>query len=332
MRKLSRALQTTAAAVGVTAAVAAWAAARSRPEPPRPRPPMPPEGLPPARMELVPGRGEFWVRDTGPTGDGPAILLLHGWMFPSDLNWFPSYEPLSAMGRVIAMDHRGHGHGLRPAEPFRLAHSADDAAALIRHLGVGPVIAVGYSMGGPIAQLLWRRHPDVVRGLVLCATTDRFNDSPRDRWLWRTMGALQLALRILPRHGWERLVERQAAGELRVRLTTLLREDTPEHVRALIPWFLSELARGTAEDVAEAGRELGRYDGRAFTGEIDVPTVAIVTTEDQLVPVDRQRAMAARIPGCEAVELPLDHDAAVSGAEVFVPALVKAVQRVIDRD
>jgi pimeloyl-ACP methyl ester carboxylesterase len=332
MSKLTRALTAAAAATGVAAGLAGWAAARSRPEPPRPRPPVPPGGLPPARMVTVPGRGEFWVRDTGPSDQDVTMLLLHGWMFPSDLNWFPSYEPLSASGRVIAMDHRGHGHGLRPAEPFRLAHSADDAAALVRHLGVGPVVAVGYSMGGPIAQLLWRRHRDVVRGLVLCATADTFNDSPRDRWLWRAMGGLQLALRILPRHSWERLVERQASGDLRVRLTTLLREDTPEHVRALIPWFLSELARGTAEDVAEAGRELGRYDGRAFTSEIDVPTVAIVTTEDQLVPVDRQRAMAARIPACESVELPLDHDAAVSGAEAFVPALVKAVQRVVDAD
>ena len=60
---------------------------------------------------------------------------------------------------VVALDHRGHGRGLQSDEPFRLADCADDVAALVDELGLGPVIVVGYSMGGPIAQLLWRRHP-----------------------------------------------------------------------------------------------------------------------------------------------------------------------------
>src|SRR5690349_23831945 len=47
----------------------------------------------------------------------------------------------------------------------RLADCADDAAALLETLGTGPVIAVGYSLGGPVAQLLWKRHPDLVSGL-----------------------------------------------------------------------------------------------------------------------------------------------------------------------
>lgn len=330
MRRATHLAARAATGAGIAALAVAWAAARSRPEREAPMP-VPPPGLPEGRLVAVPGRGEFFIRDTGPSGSGATILLLHGWMFPSDLNWFPSYGPLSEIGRVIAVDHRGHGHGIRPARPFRLTDAADDAADLVRHLGTGPVVAVGYSMGGPIAQLLWRRHPDVVRGLVLAATTDSFSQSPRDRALWRTMGILQLLLRLLPRHTVERLVQAQADGRVRVKITTLLRDDTPPEVRELIPWFLGELARGTAEDVAEAGRELGRYDGRAFLDEVDVPAVAIVTTQDQLVPVDRQRRMAARIPGCEVIELDLDHDAAVSGAHEFVPALVKAVTQVLDR-
>jgi len=75
---------------------------------------------------------------------------------------------------------------------------------------------------------------------------------------------------------------------------------------------------------------LGRYDGHTFTATIDVPTVALITTEDQLVPVERQRTMAQRIPGCDVIELALDHDAAVSGADVFIPALVKAVTGIHD--
>ena len=77
---------------------------------------------------------------------------------------------------MVALDHRGHGRGIRSRRPFHLEDCADDVAALTRELRLGPVTAVGYSMGGPIAQLLWRRHPEVVDGLVLCATAARFSD------------------------------------------------------------------------------------------------------------------------------------------------------------
>src|SRR5690348_11050534 len=73
--------------------------------------PEPPVEMPPARTVHVPGRGEFFVRDTG--GDGPPLLLLHGWTASADLNWYAQYGPLAAAGyRVIALDHRGHGRGL----------------------------------------------------------------------------------------------------------------------------------------------------------------------------------------------------------------------------
>ena len=57
--------------------------------------------LPPGRTVLVPGRGEFFLRDTG--GDGPPVLLVHGWMFPSDLNWLQSYRPLRDAPRIAPL-------------------------------------------------------------------------------------------------------------------------------------------------------------------------------------------------------------------------------------
>src|SRR4051794_11334439 len=69
-------------------------------------------------------------------------------MVSADLNWITAYDALIAAGyRVLALDHRGHGRGLRTPERFRLAHCSDDAAAILRHEGVERVIAVGYSMG-----------------------------------------------------------------------------------------------------------------------------------------------------------------------------------------
>lgn len=52
--------------------------------------------LPAGRIVHVRGRGEFMVRDSG--GDGPPVLLLHGWMFSAGLDWFRAYGPLEQAG------------------------------------------------------------------------------------------------------------------------------------------------------------------------------------------------------------------------------------------
>ena len=79
-----------------------------------------------AYLDAVEERGELFVRDTG--GSGPVVLLVHGWMFASDLNWLRVYAPLARAGyRVLAADLRGHGRGLRSSEDFTLQDCADDA-------------------------------------------------------------------------------------------------------------------------------------------------------------------------------------------------------------
>ena len=162
----------------------------------------PPRGLPPARTVVVEGRGEFFLRDTDPTAaagdDRPVVVLLHGWLVTADLNWHTAYGPLSEAGyRVIALDHRGHGRGLRPLVPFRLADCAADVAALLRTLRLGPATVVGYSMGGTIAQLVARDHSDVVSGLVLSATCQHFQDPDTQR-VWKWMGAAGVAMGLAP--------------------------------------------------------------------------------------------------------------------------------------
>src|SRR4029079_9382033 len=124
--------------------------------------------VPQGRRVALPGRGTTFIRELpGPPG-APTVLLLHGLMATGGLNWLQTFEPLSQHFRVVAVDHRGQGRGIRSWRRFRLADCADDAAALLEVLGIDEAIAVGYSMGGPIASLLWRRHPDRVAGLVLC--------------------------------------------------------------------------------------------------------------------------------------------------------------------
>lgn len=315
-----------------TAGTATYLAARPRTPRELPVPPLPPRGLPAARLVEVPGVGELFVRDTAPDAPPgtPVVVLVHGWLYPADVNWFRCYLPLAAQARVLAVDHRGHGRGLRAPTPFRLVDAADDIVALLRVLGTGPAVLVGYSMGGPIAQLAWQRHPGAVSGLVFAATGATFSDSPRDRWLWCLMGTLQLVLRLVPRQEWERLVDRQVQGA-RLQVSRMVHAGTPPEVLALLPWILGELQRGSAEDLAEAGRELGRYDARGWIGSVDVPAAVLITACDGLVPPSRQRDLAARLRAPHVAELPLDHDAVIAAPELFVPALLEAVHFVQDR-
>src|SRR5436305_6121708 len=160
-------------------------------------PPVPPTELPPARTVLVPDRGEFFLRDSG--GDGPPVMLLHGWMVSADLNWCGAYDALIAAGyRVLAIDHRGHGRGIRAMDRFRLADCAADTAAVLHQLNAAPAIVVGYSMGGVMAQLMARDHRDVISGLVLSATCQHFQDR-QDRRIWRLMGMMGVSLGLAPR-------------------------------------------------------------------------------------------------------------------------------------
>jgi pimeloyl-ACP methyl ester carboxylesterase len=270
--------------------------------------PEPPVPFPPARTVNVPGRGEFFLRDSG--GDGTPVLLLHGWTASADLNWYAQYGPLAQAGyRVLAIDHRGHGRGLRTVADFRLHDCADDAIGALRELGAGPALLAGYSMGGPIALLAARRHPDAVRGLVLCATASNWR-SPRIRAFWWTMSFWRLVLQLAPYGLWR-------AG-LRA---TGMRDAT---------WATGELVRGSARDIAEAGRELGRFDARPWLGEVTMPAAAVVTRSDNLVPPPWQRDLARRL-GAPVVESPGDHLASSNRAPEFTRALLDGLALVHER-
>ena len=270
--------------------------------------PLPPVPMPPGRIVTVPERGEMFVRDSG--GDGPPVLLLHGWMFSADLNWFTMYAPLAAAGyRVLAVDHRGHGRGIRGPQDFRLADCADDAAGLLRELGTGPALVAGYSMGGPISCLLARRHPELVRGIVLCATAAHWQ-TRRMRRFWRGMALVRLTLGLFPNAAWRRGL--RAAGF----------PDSP-----ITSWTASELTRGSARDIAEAGRELARYDGRPWLGELTLPAAVLVTTGDRAVSPRMQRGLAEAL-NATVFEAPGDHGAVIEKREEFAAALLAALGKV----
>src|SRR4051812_22750765 len=71
---------------------------------------------------------------------------------------------------VITFDHRGTGRTPGTEGDYSTRMFAADAAALIEELGVGPVDAIGHSMGGRVLQWLLLDRPDLVRRAVMAAT------------------------------------------------------------------------------------------------------------------------------------------------------------------
>jgi 3-oxoadipate enol-lactonase len=271
----------------------------------RPRP-----SMPPGYIAEVPGAGDLFYRDTGEPAKGSrgTVLLLHGWMVPSDPHWFRTFSVLQEQGyRVIAVDARGHGRGLRPGRPFELKDCAADAAALVRYLDCGPVLCVGYSMGGLLAQLMAKRHPDEVSGAVLAATAAELRDSLLLQLVWSGMGAFQWWLRLAPRWTWNVAVKAVVQGD-----------------DATIEWAVGELRRGAAEDIAEAGRDIGRFDSRPWLEDVRQPMVVLITTMDLLVPQSRQRELARRLEA-PTVEVESDHLAPATTPRRFHRGLCEAL-------
>ncbi len=96
-------------------------------------------------------------------GAGPCLLLLHGFALDRRM-WAPQLEGLSDRFRVVAYDTRGFGRSSMPGRhPFK---HCEDAAALIEHLGLAPVVAVGHSIGGHHLLELALTRPDLVRGFA----------------------------------------------------------------------------------------------------------------------------------------------------------------------
>jgi hypothetical protein len=96
-------------------------------------------------------------------------------------------------------------------------------------------------------------------------------------------------------------------------------------------WYAAELTRGSAKDIAEAGRELGRYDGRPWLPSVRVPAAVVVTTADSAVPPAKQRELAALL-SAPIFDSPGDHGAVVAEADAFSARLLEALDHVGARD
>ncbi|MDQ3812028.1 MAG: alpha/beta hydrolase [Chloroflexota bacterium] len=98
-------------------------------------------------------------------GDGPPIVLVHGFASSFEGNWGQSgwIDFLVAHGRqVVGVDCRGHGESGKPrdAAAYEVRHMADDVIAAMDAAGVRRADLMGYSMGGRLVINLLARFPD----------------------------------------------------------------------------------------------------------------------------------------------------------------------------
>ncbi|MFW5947748.1 MAG: alpha/beta fold hydrolase [Gemmatimonadota bacterium] len=242
------------------------------------------------------------VRTSAPRSeaDRGTIVFVHGFPFDGSM-WAPQLGALPDGWRGVAPDLRGFGESplngdltvstgrrlgggiAHPDEPvLTMTRLADDIADVIRDESDGAAVVCGLSMGGYVTFELVRRHPDLVRGLVLAdtrATAD--SDEARENRLLTARTARQQGARPV------------ADGMIPKLLAPATREQRPgigDAVRRMI------LGTPPATLVAALAGMACRRDSTGTLPGIRVPTLVIVGEEDAITPPDDARAMAAAIP------------------------------------
>ncbi len=105
----------------------------------------------------------------GTAGNEPTLLLVHGWQATSSI-WEPALARLGPRFRTLSVDLRGMGGSNAAPGPFTIEQFASDLGDLVDALGLDPLVVVGHSMGGAIAQRFAIDRPDATLALVLVAS------------------------------------------------------------------------------------------------------------------------------------------------------------------
>jgi 3-oxoadipate enol-lactonase len=220
-----------------------------------------------------------------------ALVLLHAFPIGANL-WEPQMRHIPNGWRLITPDLRGFGGSteLDSLTALSMADYAIDVVDLLEQLGVEHAVIGGCSMGGYAALALFQLRPDLFEGLLL-ANTRAGADSPEARANRRNM------LALVDREGPSG-VAREMMPKL-IGATT--RETNPSieaNVRRLIKQQSPVAVRGAIH------RMMHRIDSTPLLAQVSVPSLVITGAEDEMIPVDESRRMAAAITGATLVIVP----------------------------
>lgn len=210
-----------------------------------------------------------------------SLVFLHG-VGGGHHSWDHQLPYFAAQGYgAHAWDQPGYGHSAS-VEPYDLEQIAASLARLIGALDDGPVVLVGHSMGGFVAQETYARFPELVKGLALCFTSAAFGN--RSGEFARNF----IASRIRP------LDEGKSMAEIAASIMPTMRGSRSDAAG------LAHAERVMAEVPAETYRKavalLTTFDRRANLAHIEVPTLLIAGGDDRVAPAPVMQRMAQQIP------------------------------------
>lgn len=255
-------------------------------------------------------------------GVGEPLLLIMGFGGNTQ-GWVAQIPELSQRFHVIAFDNRGAGQSDKPEGPYSMEVFADDAAALLRYLGVDSAHVFGVSMGGMIAQHLALRHPERVRTLILGCTTPggprAASPSPE------VIAAFQAG-------GQER--DPRKAAE--IGFFYMYSDGFLTQNRERLLQRAEELAHLRAPEVGLRGhfQAVMGHDTLDRLHQILAPTLVLTGDADPLVPPQNSRLIASRIPGATLIEYPgMKHGFFLEGGPLVNRAIIDfALKRTAEVD
>lgn len=209
-------------------------------------------------------------------GTGTPLVLLHGLPFQRTM-WAPQFPVLGRNARVLAPDLPGFGESDISADAPSLDAWADDLAMLVEHWKSGPVILAGHSMGGYVALAFARRHPGLLRGLIMVASraTADTPDAAANR------RSVATRLRTEPPDF--------VADTMLPRMI-----DASIHDPALLRSVRELMNPLRADGIGWAQRAIAdRIDSTNFLGGISVPALVVAGERDAIVPLEESGILAA---------------------------------------
>jgi 3-oxoadipate enol-lactonase len=215
-------------------------------------------------------------------GQGRPLVLGHA--LGVDLRmWDEVADDLARDHLVLRYDHRGQGASDVPPGPYTMDELVDDAAALIRERGIGPVVYVGLSMGGMVAMGLAVRHPDLVRGIVVANSGAKYPDAARATWA-------------------QRIEAVQSQGMAAVADGTMERWFTPGFRATrheVVDRFRHTVLQADPAGYAATCHAIAAVDWLDRLPGVGCPALVIAGALDAGAPPEFAQAIAARIPGAE---------------------------------
>lgn len=233
-------------------------------------------------------------------GEGPLdLVLVPGSTSHLDLAWEePAFERyfrrLASFARVISFDKRGTGLSDRAAGIATLEERMDDVRAVMDAAESERAAILGISEGGAMSMLFAATHPDRTQALVLYGSDVTHRGD--DEFPWVSSDSIEDRLLRISQTPWDspsRILDPLASGAPSVASDPAIRE-----------WWVKYRRAGATPSAERALAEMNLLiDVRPVLPVIRTPTLVINLTQDEWVPVEVARYIAARIPGAKLVEI-----------------------------